>query len=511
MTQNRKLQYAVIATLIVAYVVVRLWRLTDSCLWFDEIFGVHAAEHSLDSILNFVALDLIHPPLFYVLLKVWINFGGENLFWLRLLPVIFSIIAIFPFIALCRELKLNFWTQALALFLLAVNGSLIKYAQEVRMYSLLMCLSLFSMWLFARYFNRGKNFAALVIVNVLMVYTHYFGWFVVVSEVVFILWFQRVKWRRILTMFGIVSVSFLPWAIAILHAIRNGSDIGQNIGWMSRPGIREIVFFIFDLIEPFYSQASTSEPASMYRVSIPILLIVGTLFIAYFFGWKGRGDDDRQKVLLILIFVNLPIVGALVASWLLPYSIWGTRHLIVVFAPLVILSAWALTSIRWRFPSVAFATFVVLFTGYAFSLQAARSTLNYSWCGFETIGFKLEADGRGPVYVFEDLAAYHLWFAFRTNPDEKSRGRVTKVDQFPGLSEDKAFFIPRGLDEEYLKRGELWFSGQFWVVYRASAFDPAKPPLDKLSANGFNILLKEEYHGDDMGVFAVFVGRPDKN
>ena len=27
------------------YVAARLWRLTASCLWFDEIFSVHAARH----------------------------------------------------------------------------------------------------------------------------------------------------------------------------------------------------------------------------------------------------------------------------------------------------------------------------------------------------------------------------------------------------------------------------------------------------------------------------------
>ena len=43
----------------------------------------------------------------------------------------------------------------LALLLLAVNGYLIKYAQEVRMYSLLFFLSLCSLWLFFRFFNRG--------------------------------------------------------------------------------------------------------------------------------------------------------------------------------------------------------------------------------------------------------------------------------------------------------------------------------------------------------------------
>src|SRR5205814_7568263 len=92
-----------------------------------------------------------------------------------------------PFICLCRDLRLNNWATILAFFFIAVNGSLIKYSQELRMYSLLMCLSLFSMWLFVRYFRNGKGIAVLTIVNILLVYTHYFGWFVIVSEIVILL------------------------------------------------------------------------------------------------------------------------------------------------------------------------------------------------------------------------------------------------------------------------------------------------------------------------------------
>ncbi|MCA1630154.1 MAG: hypothetical protein LC774_07430, partial [Acidobacteria bacterium] len=41
------------------YVGVRVWRLDAACLWFDEVFGVHAAAwHGWGGMLRFVALDL---------------------------------------------------------------------------------------------------------------------------------------------------------------------------------------------------------------------------------------------------------------------------------------------------------------------------------------------------------------------------------------------------------------------------------------------------------------------
>ena len=484
MTQGRKFQYAVTVALIVAYVALRLWRLTDTCLWFDEIFSVHAAEHPWNSILNFVALDLIHPPLFYVLLKFWISVGGESLFWLRLLPVIFSIVAIVPFISLCRELKLTFWTQALAFFLLAVNGSLIKYAQEVRMYSLLMCLSVFSMWLFVRYFYRSKNFIALVIVNVLLVYTHYFGWFAIASEVVAILIFQRIKWRRIAAMFGIVAASFLPWMICVWQAARSGSELGQNIGWMSRPDVREIGFFIFDLIEPFYSQAATSEPASIYRVSVPIFLIVIISWIAYLFGWKNRTDDERRTIWLLLIFIKLPIIFAFIASWLLPYSIWGTRHLIIIFAPLTILIVIGVANIPVQWLRIASITLLLLFSGYAAGLQTGRRQF-HSWCGVEPLVTEALQTERLNIYTTEDLFAYHAWFAGRNSLDENAK--VIKLNALDVSAEDRAFFLPRGFDGvEHVKLAEIR-DQKLWLLYRAGGFLPDDPPIRHFTVAGYHV------------------------
>src|SRR5687768_7886557 len=94
----RRSQFLLFSVTVIVFVVARFWQLTSSCLWFDEIFSVHAARHGWAQLFSFVAADIIHPPLFYVLLKLWTGIGGESLLWLRLLPAITSIAAIVPFI-----------------------------------------------------------------------------------------------------------------------------------------------------------------------------------------------------------------------------------------------------------------------------------------------------------------------------------------------------------------------------------------------------------------------------
>src|SRR5687767_1144975 len=186
---------ALTALVVALYVGARLWRLTASCLWFDEIFGVHAARHTWGGLWSFVAADLIHPPLFYALLKIWVAVGGESLQWLRLFPLVASVACLLPFFLLARSLRLSPAQTNLSLFLFAANGYLIKYAQEVRMYGLLLFFTLGSLWLFVRLSqaesaSRGLLFA-LTACNLLLVYTHYYGWLVVAAEAAFLLFKDR--------------------------------------------------------------------------------------------------------------------------------------------------------------------------------------------------------------------------------------------------------------------------------------------------------------------------------
>ncbi len=475
-----------LGALAILYVAIRLWHLDLSCLWFDEIFSVHAAEHTWSSLFWFVAQDLIHPPLFYATLKLWIGIGGESLLWLRLLPVFFSVIAIVPFVYLCKELKLPNSVILLALTFLTVNGSLIKYTQTLRMYSMLMFMSLFSIWLFARYFYRGKSFVPLLIVNLLLIYTHYFGWLVVGSEVVAILIFQTIKWRRPVAMSGILLVSFIPWIWAVWQAARSGSDVGQNIGWMKSPGFREMLAFLFDLTEPFYFQASSGETPSLYRVSIPILLILITAFVIYLINWKN--DEDKQRVYVLSLFVLFPAIVAFLVSWLFPYSVWGTRHLIVIYAPAAILLAYFLTSISIAWVRTAGITLLLLLSGYAFLLQAVRPTPRYVWCEWDNVASDIrerEAEGETPVKIFslENLVSYHLWFALRNSPGYQ----VRVVKGIDVKTDDESYFLPRGFDEVKNVRLEDIADDNIWLAFRTSDVGEDGPLIEEFNRLGYSV------------------------
>lgn len=549
-------QLVLTALLVALYAAVRLWRLTATCLWFDEIFSVHAARHAWAGLWSFAAADLIHPPLFYALLKLWAA-GGESLLWLRLFPALTSLLALVPFFLLARELG---WSRAetnAALLLTAANGYLIKYAQELRMYSLLLLLTLASLWLFVKFLKSAgvaaRLLLALGLVNLLLVYTHYYGWVVVACEAAFLLFKERCKLPRFLLTVAALALLFAPWAAACLKASREGGGLSQNLGWIERPGASELaqVFALFN--EPFYFQQSSAQPLYARGGALLGLLLVGLPILALLARSLRRakdaervgheGEPKRDSVIFLVFFALLPVVLALAASRVLPFSVWGTRHLIVAAAPYLLLAGVALVSLRplWL---RAFALILVCCWLLAVgALTLTRSEGEYVWCAWENLvrsalrdegaageartgeGDETQTDvgvappqpasgvttARQPVnlYAFEDLVAYHLWFALDTS--RETGMKVVVLKGMPGTSEDPAYFLPRRFDGVASERADALGGERFWVAFRDADWDESRPPLSALLGRGYRAARIYETAAQGQRAFLVLFtrdGRP---
>src|SRR6185369_8699178 len=107
------------------------------------------------------------------------------------------------------------------------------------------------------------------------------------------------------------------------------------------------------------------------------------------------------------------------------------------------------------------------------------------WCGLEPLAREVLVERPAPVIVFEDLSAYQLWFAFRQETDQP---KLIKVQSLSGMTEDTAYFLPRGFDEvPKISADDLNFN-EMWVIYRAEGFDHATPPLGYFVGQGYEIV-----------------------
>lgn len=606
-------QLVLTALLVALYAAARLRGLTATCLWFDEIFSVHAARHSWAGLWSFAAADLIHPPLFYALLKLWAS-GGDSLLWLRLFPALTSLLALVPFFLLARQLRLARAETNAALLLMAANGYLIKYAQELRMYSLLLLLALASLWLFARLLNSEpsspklsaapKLFLALGFVNLLLVYTHYYGWLVVACEAAFLLFKDRRRLVPFMLTVAALALLFAPWVAACVRASGEGGGLSQNVGWIGRPRAADLAeaFALFN--EPFYFQRSSDQPLYARGGATLGLLLVGLPVLALLLrslrrakeknaprketrsdgardahdahegardahegARQGRvehegardehvehederdahegardacaeheGEWYRDAVIFLAFFTLLPVALAFAASLLLPFSVWGTRHVIVAAGPYFMLAGVALVRLRpFWLKSAALVLLCCWFFFVGALLLATRGEGDYIWCAWENLArsalrdeageIQIAAGGetaggetaaarqpagvasRRPVnlYAFEDLVAYHLWFAL--DSAHETGMRVSVLQGVPGVSEDPAYFLPRGFDGVTRARADSVSDERFWAAFRDASWDESRPPLSVLFARGYRAERVYEAAAQGQRAFLVLFTR----
>ena len=511
------------AALVGLYVGARLWRLTGTCLWFDELFGVHAARHTWPGLWRFVAADLIHPPLFYALLKVWVPAGGESLLWLRLFPVVASVAALVPLLLLARELRLSATATNIALLVAGTNGYLIKYAQEVRMYGLLLLLTLTSLWLFARLLNKRDGarglFVALFFVNLLLVYTHYYGWLVVACEGAFL----ALRERRRLGAFALtcagLCVAYVPWVWACVSAAGAGGGLAQNIGWIGRPGAGDLVELFALFNQPFYFRQSSADPIYGRGGALLGLLLVGLPVAALLFERmrRGRADQldadagaadsrDDATAAFLLTFTLLPVALAFVASYVLPQSVWGTRHLIVASGPYALLAGLVLGRLRPAWLKTSALLLLCCWAALVGALGLARRQAAHVWCAWEGLAASAARDdgaGAGDVYAFEDLVAYHLWFALSGS----GRFRVVSVEGAPGVAEDPGYFLPRDFDGVAVANTDALRGERFWAAFRDADWDESRQPLKLIVERGYRAERVYEASAQGQRAFLVLFVR----
>jgi uncharacterized membrane protein len=139
-TSKGSRRYLVLWVLILMALGLRLGRLTFQPLWWDEGWSLYFASADIGTLLERTAVD-IHPPLYYLLLHLWIGLLGSSVVAVRLLSVLIGVATV-PLVYLAGRRLMGERGGLVAAFLLAISPFHIYYSQEVRMYGLVTLLGL---------------------------------------------------------------------------------------------------------------------------------------------------------------------------------------------------------------------------------------------------------------------------------------------------------------------------------------------------------------------------------
>lgn len=459
-------QCAVPGGLVVLYVILRLWNLAAVSFWFDEIFSLQAARLGWGDLLAFIVKDKVHPPLFYLLLKAWMAIGGGSALWLRLLPVVLATAALVPFFKLCRELRLSTAETNLALFLMAVNAYLIDYAQELRMYSLTLLLTLYSMLFFARFLkvaadaNASRRLLALSAINVALVYTHYYGWLVIGTEGLLVILVERKRIKSFALSVVCLLACFAPWTYAVAQAAMQAKGLGANLGWIERPGWAAVVWHFATLHGLFDFSHSTAVGALIFGV--PVVWWSWRVLA----GGNARGERSELKLwLLLFIFACLPVVVSFIASQALRESVWGARHLIITAAPYLLLVAISALRLRPRAVRSAAVALVILWATAAGTLAVSNSmNRRIAWASLAHEIATAEATLEPPVRVYTPGAFVAVPLRFYLAGEGDGRFEVIEAAD-----------------------ASEWQGEHFWVVVHLTSWNLERSPEQMLRDRGYGV------------------------
>jgi len=336
---------------------LRLWGLGEENLWLDEALSWGQATMPYSGTMDSVAKD-VHPPLYFNVLYATVNTLGDSEAALRLPSAVFGILAVW--MVYLVSVRLGFGRYALIAGLLAaVSLFQIRYAQEVRMYSLTAFMSGFSMYTFLGLYLKGsgtKERAWYVLATALLMYSHVYGLFVVIAQNVYamgVLGWQYLRPERgdspvslklWVVLQGILAAIFLPWFGVLLGQVERV----QGGFWITKPGLQDLLK-TFDLYSGGIAALSVS------------LLILGLAVWLRSRGQPARIDQQSSAKVasvypaaFLLLWLSLPIAIPFVAS-LVSQPIYYSRYTIGGSQAWYVLIAWSIAvmqgSLMWRWSS----------------------------------------------------------------------------------------------------------------------------------------------------------------
>lgn len=278
----------------------------DNSVWFDESYSAYLVRGSFSEIWNLTAID-VHPPLYYFLLKIWSSVFGYTDVAMRFMSVFFGALGI---ILLFFLLKKWFGTKVAggASVMLALSPILVRYGQEMRMYTLVFFLVVAGTYALELLIETKKKryYIIYAVILALGMWTHYFT---ALAWIAHIIYYKLVRKERVfekekILMYALAVAMFVPWIPFFFKQI--GSV--QSGFW-----IPEI-----SIITPLeYLTQATIFSEAAFATGWCVVLLIGVVIFTIIVGRKvfvAAKKQERNGILSMLCLVLVPPVVLILLS-----------------------------------------------------------------------------------------------------------------------------------------------------------------------------------------------------
>ncbi len=306
-------------------------RYLSGQFWMDEALSVGIASHHLTAIPGVLRHDG-SPPLFYLMLHVWMSVFGNSESATHAMSLTFGLLTI-P-IGMWAGWSL-FGERAgyMAAVLFAFSSFLTEYSQETRMYALMGLLGLLAAAAFvhAFVFRRRKYLILFAVAQALMLYTHAWGIFFGAGAVLALIPVvhasddRRAVIRDAVLAFVGAGILFLPWVPNFIYQATHTAA-----PWDSSPRFGAPVQLSRDLL-------------GGDRVSVALLIgaVIGLVDLF------KRGAPSRRLRTATWALIVLP-AGTLALAWIASQitPAWVSRYFAPTLGALLLLAAFGLSRAR---------------------------------------------------------------------------------------------------------------------------------------------------------------------
>ena len=348
---------------------LRVYRLGEQGFWIDEVFMITmATERTLSELLFEIPQFEPHPPLYNVFMWGWVQIWGTSEVAMRSSSVVFSLATI-PLVYLLVKRLFDRPTAGIVGLLIAVSPLQIWYAQEARMYALLLLLTVASFYLLVglteSYTRRGA--VGYVALGVAMGYLHIYGLFVLLAQAVILAWeFGGPRetdvrpLRRLAELYGSIGLLTAPWTGLLLHRfIAPEQYPADAAAWLQPPDL-DVLFEAFSLLSFGVTRMTRpynvlSHPSQLFffTVVVPLVVLVGLKNM-------GEYQSERSELRLVFLWLLIPILVPFLIS-ITVKPIFQLRYIIVAAPAFLILLARGIQTFSYR--SLRYGLVLVILVG----------------------------------------------------------------------------------------------------------------------------------------------------
>lgn len=465
---QRNLAIGVVVLLLLHLAITVPFALTLN-VWTDEASTLYATQNGFWVAFQTAAAEQKQAPLYFWIMSLW-RMADDSLFFARLFSIVCSLGAIVVF----HRLATRFFKPVAALAataFIALHPFLIWASVEVRVYSLVVLLSVVLIRLFLDAFfdddgspNRYWKSVWFLVFAIISLYTNYYLGFLLAG--LFFALIVTGKWRSAIRYAGLMVVAgaaFLPLVLTAAAELRSRSA-GSIEEYSLIDGVKVVWNHLLTFLLP--TEIFPPEQQSIASMVRAWIARFGLAVIAILAIWK-RKDITAPTIAFAVVAAAIGFC-MIVAGSLVGPSLIVIRHAAMLYVTVVLPLALLIRdiSVGWRVNNIFLAGAVPLIIasfGYGISHIYPEHTKRGDWARVAAFIEQNESAGQ-PILVFPTFDALsprsHYKGVNQILPDEKYFDFIpgANVRSPEDLRREIEFAIselPPGSDRIWLAVGDL--------------------------------------------------------